>query len=124
MSITQRSILGPVNPYDNGRAPASQVDGQQPAATGTTDQASAETQTRRTATEAAFRQAQTLAGGISNAGAAGEQIGRGPDAFRTTGTTPTDGGTGVGVSTDSGGPLTIRTDGADEGSTGAGIAIG
>jgi hypothetical protein len=116
MGAQRRNILGPANPYDNGQPPASRVDGEQPAATGTTDTASAETQTRRDATEAAFRQAQTLAGGISNAGATGEPTGRGPDGFSTAGTAPTDGGTGVGVSTDSGGPLVTRDAGTDDGS--------
>jgi hypothetical protein len=123
MSITQRSILGPANPYNDGKPPASYVDGQQPAAsTAVGDQQSLDTQDRRAATVSAWHGAQALAGKVSNAGAAGEQIGRGPDTFHTTGTTPTDGGTGVGVSTDSGGPLTIRPDSST--GDGTGIAIG
>jgi hypothetical protein len=116
MTINNRSILGPANPYDDGKLPASAVDGQQQAAsTVIGDQQSLETETRRDATVSAYRHAETLAGKIgSDAGAGGEQIGRGPDRFTTTGTAPTDGGTGIGTVTDAGGPLVTRDNGADD----------
>jgi hypothetical protein len=88
----------------------------QPAAsTAVGDQQSLETRERRDATVAAYRQAETLAGKIgSDAGAGGQQFGRGQDQFTTTGTTPADGGTGIGTVTDAGGPLVTRDDGADD----------
>jgi hypothetical protein len=83
MSISKRSILGPANPYDDGLPPASQVNGDQPlATTAFGDQQSLDTRERRVAE---FREAQELAAKINNAGATGEQIGRGRDTFRTAG---------------------------------------
>lgn len=84
MGLNNRSILGPVNPYDDG-VQANRVDGRQPTSSGPTDQASQDTQAERDAQVAAFREAQAFTSKIADDNTAGGvQLGRGPDTFTTT----------------------------------------
>jgi hypothetical protein len=93
VAIQNRNILGPASPFDDGQKAATYTPGgdnslDAPHASGpvgVTDQSSAEFAPRAAQNEAQFRQAQHLACGVTNAGAPGEQIGRGADRFALSG---------------------------------------
>lgn len=83
-----RSILGPINLYDNGLKAASYAPGgddslDQPVdpAPAFNDQGSTDTLDQRQAQAQAFREAQRVASQFVGDGAAGSQLGRGPDTF-------------------------------------------
>lgn len=110
MSIQHRSVLGKPNQLDNGLKPASAVDGGNPSPSGVTDQSSPETEQRRNSLELAYREARNAAGAFDGDGAAGVQIGRGPDTFSQHGPVA-GGGTGDVVAPDA---LVTRDGGADD----------
>ncbi len=80
MGITQRRILGPVNPSDDNQ-PANAVDGDDDSLSGrqayvaplsvTSDQSSAQTEAERGGLETSFREAQARAGKFLDEGAEG-----------------------------------------------------
>jgi hypothetical protein len=118
-----RSILGPVNPYENGLPPVNYVDGgddslsaRQPytAPLSVTDQTSAETRAERDGLQDAHKQAQSVASQFVSDGAAGSQIGRGPDTFSRLGTIADADGAGPGdvIAPDPVG-LHLRAEGGD-----------
>jgi hypothetical protein len=122
-----RSILGPVNPYDDGQK-ANAVDGgddslgqRGPVAPAHGDQQSPETQAQRDSLTAAYVESRDLASGFAGDGSAGRQLGRGADTFSTAGGDA--GATGVGQVV-APNPLITRADGADPGTDGTGKAIG
>lgn len=128
MAIQRRNILGPS--ADNGAKAPSYAPGgddslsaRQPytAPLTVTDQTSAQTEAERGGLESSFREAQRVAGAFADAGAAGTQLGRGPDTFSTRGTPPTDGPGDVVAPEPS---IVTRTDGADSGIDGTGKALG
>jgi hypothetical protein len=89
MAPTKRNIFAGNPSADNHLQTVTHVDGGDdstgqrgvdPAPAGT-DQGSADTLDRRQAQAQAFREAQRLAEGVTDAGAPREQVGRGPDSF-------------------------------------------
>jgi hypothetical protein len=127
-----RNILGPANPYDSGaKAPAYTPGGSDaldrpvdPAPAGT-DQGSLDTLESRQVQAAAFREAQRVASGFIGDGAAGVQIGRGPDSLVTGGPGAADGAGAYSDVIASEPPVITRNTGsADLDNSGPGQAIG
>jgi hypothetical protein len=126
-----RSILGPINPYDNGLKAASYAPGGDdsldrpvnPAPAGG-DQGSTDSLDQRQAQAQAFREAQRVAGAFVGDGAAGSQLGRGPDAFSRDGQIADADGSGPADVIAPEPPVVLRRDGADPGVDGTGKTIG
>lgn len=127
MSINQRSILGPVNPLDNGLAPASQVNGAEPMAP-TDDQAS-DAIGRHGDLTAAFKSSYSKHGGDKGDGSYGIPLGStGSDYGLNTSASPgsdePSGNSGYGKGIAGELPLVTRSTGGDSGASGGGKSIG
>jgi hypothetical protein len=124
MAPTNRSILGPPNPYDNHLAPAGTAGFGSPAVSATNDQASLDTRAERDALEASSREASRIAATFSGDGAGGVALtNHAPDAFSTRGTEAADGAGAYGdVIAPEGTVVTRDSNIAADGATG--IAVG